>query len=52
MIGVLRQLLILVAALVVPTAVAAALGSHNLGTALFFGQVGFALAVIVLIMRR
>jgi hypothetical protein len=43
---------ILLGALIVATAGAAVLGAHNFGTALFFGQVAFAMAVVVVILRR
>jgi hypothetical protein len=46
------DLAIMVGALIVATAGAAVLGAHNLGTALFFGQVAFAMAVVAVILRR
>jgi hypothetical protein len=46
------QLALLVAAVVVPTLVAAALGAANLGTALTFGQLAFAAAFMYLIVKR
>ena len=43
---------ILIGAFIVATAGAAVLGAHNFGTALFFGQVAFAMAVVAVILRR
>ncbi len=34
------------------TAIAAALGAANFGTALSFGQIGFALALVYVLLRR
>jgi hypothetical protein len=42
----LRDLAVLVAAFAIATALAAALGAANFGTALAFGQVGFAAALV------
>ena len=47
----LAQAGLLVAIFVVVTALAAALGAHNLGTALGFGQIAFALALAATILR-
>jgi hypothetical protein len=46
------DLAILLGAFVLATAIAAALGAENLGTALSFGQIGFALAVVYVLLRR
>jgi hypothetical protein len=43
---------IMLGAFVVASALAGALGAINLGTALAFGQMGFAVAVVVLLLRR
>ena len=42
----LRQLLIVVGAFAASAAIAEAAGAANLGTALAFGQIGFALALV------
>ena len=47
-----RDLAIVLGAFVLATAVAAALGAANFGTALSFGQIGFAAAVVYVIVRR
>jgi hypothetical protein len=46
------DLALVVGALVLATAVAGALGAANLGTALTFGQIGFGLAVVYVLLRR
>ncbi len=46
------DLLIMLGAFVGATALAGALGAINLGTALAFGQIGFALAAVFVIVRR
>ena len=46
------DLAIMIGTFVVASAVAAALGAVNLGTALAFGQIGFALAAVLVIVRR
>ena len=46
------QLVFLVAAFVVPTLIAAALGAANLGTAATFGQLAFAAGFMYLILKR
>lgn len=46
------DLLILLTAMVVATAVAAAAGAANFGTALGIGQIGFALAAVYVLLRR
>ena len=48
----LRDLAILVGAFAVASAVAAALGAANFGTALSFGQIGFAIALAWVLLRR
>jgi hypothetical protein len=47
-----RDLLIIVGAFVVASALAGALGAANLGTALAFGQIAIAVAVVYVIVRR
>jgi hypothetical protein len=47
-----RDLLIMVGAFVLASAVAAALGASNLGTALSFGQIAFAIAVVYVLLKR
>jgi hypothetical protein len=44
--SVLRQLAVLLGAFAVAAAIAEAAGAANLGTALAFGQIGFALALV------
>ena len=46
------DLLIMIGAFVLASAVAGALGAVNLGTALAFGQIGFAAATVFVLMRR
>jgi hypothetical protein len=46
------DLLIMFGAFVAASALAGALGAINLGTALAFGQIAFALAAVVVIVRR
>jgi hypothetical protein len=46
------DLLIMLGALVGATLVAEALGAANLGTALSFGQIAFAVAVVYVLLRR
>jgi uncharacterized membrane protein (DUF485 family) len=46
-----RDLLILLAAFAA-AALAGALGAVNLGTALAFGQIGFALGLVYVLLRR
>jgi hypothetical protein len=43
---------IMLGAFVLATALAGALGAVNLGTALAFGQMAFALAAVLVILRR
>jgi hypothetical protein len=49
---VLVDLALMIGAFVLASALAGALGAINLGTALAFGQIGFALAAVVVIVRR
>jgi antibiotic biosynthesis monooxygenase (ABM) superfamily enzyme len=46
------DLLIMAGAFAVVTALAELLGATNLGTAMAFGQMGFALAVVYVLVRR
>lgn len=46
------DLAIMLGAFVLATALAGALGAVNLGTALAFGQIGFAFATVAVIVRR
>jgi hypothetical protein len=46
------DLAIVVAAFVAATAIAELLGATNFGTALAFGQLAFALATVLVIIRR
>jgi hypothetical protein len=46
------DLTIMVGAFVVGSALAGALGAINLGTALAFGQIAFAMAAVFVILRR
>jgi hypothetical protein len=48
----LLDLAIMLGAFVLCSALAGALGAINLGTALAFGQIGFALAAVLVIVRR
>ncbi len=48
----LRDVAIVLGAFAVTTALAALLGAANFGTALSFGQMGFAAAVVYVILRR
>ena len=47
-----RDLLIMFGAFVLASALAGALGAINLGTALAFGQMGFALALVYVLVKR
>jgi hypothetical protein len=49
---VIRDLAIMFGAFVLASAVAGALGAINLGTALAFGQIAFAVAAVYVIVRR
>jgi uncharacterized membrane protein (DUF485 family) len=46
------NLLLMVAAFVVASALAGALGAANLGTALAFGQIAFALTTVYVMIKR
>jgi hypothetical protein len=46
------DLAIVLGAFAVVSALAGALGAANLGTALSFGQIGFAVAVVWVLLRR
>jgi hypothetical protein len=46
------DILIMVAAFVVGSGLAGLLGADNLGTALAFGQIGFALGTVFVMVRR
>jgi hypothetical protein len=46
------DLLIMLGAFIAASLLAGALGAINLGTALAFGQIGFALAAVIVIVRR
>ncbi len=50
--GVALDLAIMAAAFVLASALAGLLGAANLGTALAFGQIGFALSVVYVLLRR
>jgi len=47
-----RDLLTMFGAFALATALAGALGAANLGTALAFGQIAFALATVYVIVKR
>jgi hypothetical protein len=47
-----RDLLTMVGAFVLASALAGALGASNLGTALSFGQIAFAIAVVYVLLKR
>jgi hypothetical protein len=46
------DLLIMFGAFVLASALAGALGAANLGTALAFGQIGFAISVVYVMVKR
>jgi hypothetical protein len=48
----LRDIAVLLGAFALASALAAALGAANFGTALTFGQLGFAAALVWVLMRR
>jgi hypothetical protein len=48
----LRDLAIVLGAFVAASAVAGLLGAANFGTALSFGQIGFAAALVYVLLRR
>lgn len=47
-----RDLLILLLVFAIVTAIAAALGAANFGTALTFGQIAFAAALVWILLKR
>jgi hypothetical protein len=47
-----RDLLTMFGAFVLASALAGALGAPNLGTALSFGQIAFAVAVVYVLLKR
>ena len=47
-----RSLLMLIGAFVACAALAGALGAVNLGTALAFGQIGFAICLVYVLLKR
>jgi hypothetical protein len=47
-----RDLLVLLLVFVLVTAIAAALGAANLGTAATFGQIAFAAALVWILLKR
>ncbi|HYM45518.1 MAG TPA: hypothetical protein VES65_05070 [Solirubrobacteraceae bacterium] len=47
-----RDLLTMFGAFALASALAGALGAVNLGTALAFGQIAFAMAVVYVVLRR
>ena len=47
-----RDLLMMLGAFVLASAAAGALGAPNLGTALSFGQIAFAVAAVFVLLRR
>lgn len=47
-----RNLLILLGAFAAAAALAGALGAVNLGTALAFGQIGFAISLVYVLLKR
>jgi hypothetical protein len=47
-----RDLLIVLGAFVAAAALAGALGAVNLGTALAFGQIGFAISLVYVLLKR
>lgn len=47
-----RDLLMMLGAFVAASALAGALGAVNLGTALAFGQIGFALSLMYVLLKR
>jgi hypothetical protein len=47
-----RDLLLIIGAFVLASAVAGALGAVNLGTALAFGQIALAITVVYVLLRR
>jgi hypothetical protein len=47
-----RDLLIVLGAFVAASALAGTLGAVNLGTALAFGQIGFAISLVYVLLKR
>jgi len=47
-----RNLLLMVGAFVLGSSLAGALGAANLGTALAFGQIAFAITIVYVMVRR
>jgi hypothetical protein len=47
-----RDLLLMLGGFVAASAIAGAFGAANLGTALAFGQMGFAIALVYVLLRR
>jgi hypothetical protein len=47
-----RDLLLMLGSFVATSALAGTLGAVNLGTALAFGQIGFAIALVYVLLRR
>jgi hypothetical protein len=47
-----RDLLVLLLVFAIVTAIAAALGAANFGTALTFGQIAFAAALVFVLLKR
>jgi hypothetical protein len=47
-----RDLLLIFGAFVLASALAGALGAANLGTALAFGQIGFAISLVYVMVKR
>ena len=47
-----RNLLMILGAFIAASALAGALGATNLGTALAFGQMGFAICLVYVLIRR
>jgi hypothetical protein len=47
-----RDLLIVLGAFVAAAALAGAFGAVNLGTALAFGQIGFAISLVYVLLKR
>jgi hypothetical protein len=47
-----RDLLIVLGAFVAAAALAGVLGAVNLGTALAFGQIGFAISLVYVLLKR
>lgn len=50
--GVARDLITMLGAFALASALAGALGAANLGTALAFGQIGFAISLVYVMVKR